>query len=421
MTTHRIRTGDLPTIQNIVATLAKRAAKLGVDQPTLTATPTVPFVRTVRGFDGEAERHPDGTVRTYLVDAVEITITSPVVRLSGWQFVARIEPADDNNLAAGNIVYALPGSDITPWAQWHTTPIFCDHCKANRNRKSSYVVAYADVAAATQIQVGSSCLADYLGHTEAEKLAAFLAAIAEFELSLGTMGDPDDDSDGPRGHGAETGWFLADVLKVAGAAIAGFGWVSARKAQDTMTTSTAQKVRSYLSRDKHVEEDLRPFFGLVTDDEVQAAIDWAASADVDTTYNEYLTNLAIIGRAGVVRVRSLGLAVSILASYRRSVERQVTDKAAAAGKVQGYVAPEGDKVTVTGTLTGLSHFDSEYGVRTRVAILSDTNHVVIWWASKGIYEPAVGAKVTLKGTVKMHDIYRDEYQTVLTRCKLEVA
>ena len=61
--------------------------------------------------------------------------------------------------------------------------------------------------------------------------------------------------------------------------------------------------------------------------------------------------------------------------------------------------------------------DGNYGT-TYIAIMTEvaTGNNVIWFASVNACDE--GETVTLKGTVKAHNVRDDKNQTVLTRCKV---
>jgi hypothetical protein len=51
-------------------------------------------------------------------------------------------------------------------------------------------------------------------------------------------------------------------------------------------------------------------------------------------------------------------------------------------------------------------------------LMTDSNNNRFVWKASGTCLDT-GETVTLKGTIKEHSIYRDQNQTVLTRCKVQ--
>lgn len=102
--------------------------------------------------------------------------------------------------------------------------------------------------------------------------------------------------------------------------------------------------------------------------------------------------------------------------------------------ISQYVGNVGDKYNSVVTYNGSAHFEvksfSGYGTDTMyVHNFTDANgNKIVWKTGKSLgtwldngdwlhYED--GDTVTLKGTIKEHKEYKDEKQTVLTRCKVE--
>lgn len=102
--------------------------------------------------------------------------------------------------------------------------------------------------------------------------------------------------------------------------------------------------------------------------------------------------------------------------------------------ISQYVGNVGDKINAVVTYAGSAHFTVKsfrgFGTDTMYVhfFLDDKQNKLVWKTSKSLgtwldngdwlhYEE--GDTVTLKGTIKEHSEYKDEKQTVLTRCKVE--
>lgn len=409
----RIPLERLPELEAAVAKLAKRATKLGLDAPTLVVVAADPF--RIQG-----DEYDPTVVR--LIEAVSVTLAHTQVALPGWTFVARVERADEANPGAGNILYPLPGASVAVDQRFATLPIGCDHCRAARRRNSSFVVL--EEATGSQRQVGSSCLADYLGHVEAERLASWLEALAGVIAAFGAA-----EEEGEGGHGLrqEAGLDLESVLAATARCISALGWTSAAVSRVNHSRSTKDVVEVLMGqrRVRHGDPDVRRVEDAapaVDGDEIGRAIEWAAGlVEVEVERSNYLLNLRTLATVGVVRHRALGLACSLLPTFRREVERQIQrnlDLRRTVTREPAHLGAIDQKLTVTGTLSGLSYHESDFGVRTRVQVTTAEGDQVIWWASRSIDEPAVGSAVDLSGTVRSHESYRGKKSTVLTRARL---
>jgi hypothetical protein len=118
----------------------------------------------------------------------------------------------------------------------------------------------------------------------------------------------------------------------------------------------------------------------------------------------------------------MGLVVSAVAAYERilglELRRKIQREAAAVSEYAGEVS---QKLTVTGTITHLASFESNYGytpTRNLLIILeSGTTVAKIITAAGWAFDVERGQEITVTGTVKAHKEYKGTKQTVLTRAR----
>jgi len=128
--------------------LNKRCARLGV----------APITWTILGHEDVPVDGQPGRVER----RVSISVNGETPKFNGWSFIGTL-----NHTVEGNVIRAIPGVEV-PVQLRNRQPV-CDHCQCNRNRRDTYIVRHDD---GTHKQVGSSCLKDFLGHTDPSKLAA---------------------------------------------------------------------------------------------------------------------------------------------------------------------------------------------------------------------------------------------------------
>lgn len=97
------------------------------------------------------EPHP--SIENAVVRYIDLEVEGIVPSENGWSFVATVVHTDD-----GNIIRAVPGYTVP--VEYRDRPTWCDHCKTNRVRRDTYIVRHED---GRVMQVGSSCLADFIG------------------------------------------------------------------------------------------------------------------------------------------------------------------------------------------------------------------------------------------------------------------
>lgn len=92
-----------------------------------------------------------------------------------------------------------------------------------------------------------------------------------------------------------------------------------------------------------------------------------------------------------------------------------------AALVQGFLGEVGDKVAVTGTVTVAKYVAAQAYNRSSsmfLIVTLDSGQVVKTFGSgASLFDLSRGHRVTLTGTVKGHESYNGQQQTVLTRVK----
>jgi len=112
-----------------------------------------------------------------------------------------------------------------------------------------------------------------------------------------------------------------------------------------------------------------------------------------------------------------------LGAERIERERQEAEEKARKA-ISKHVGEIGDKVDLDVVLEKRAWFDVPsfrgYGMDTMYIFTfrDDLGNALVWKTSKGLAIES-GTKVHLTGTIKAHDEYMDEKQTVLTRCKVK--
>lgn len=81
---------------------------------------------------------------------------------------------------------------------------------------------------------------------------------------------------------------------------------------------------------------------------------------------------------------------------------------------QDYIGVVGKRMDITGQVTRIISFDGDWGMVYYVTIVTSNGECVL---TKGGWNEKVGARVTIKATVKAHDGYKGQNQTVVNRVK----
>lgn len=379
---YRLPRGAVAGVEKKLAGLARKAGRVGVEAPTLT-------VELVELVDcGEA-------VREYVV----VRLRCQTIRLQGWALAARLDHL--YGAEAGTIIAAVPGTKLAGDYRHH--PGTCDHCHTSRVRASTCVLRHVD---GREVVVGSSCLREFLGGHDPHVLLA-LAEMAQ--AAAAACEDGEDEESGSYGGGRELVRAAKYVAQVA-QTVRTCGWMPRSRAS-VSEPATADIALARLFALKREVED-RP-----TEQDkarAEAALAWAAAlTDDEVGSSDYLHNLRVVCRAGVIGSRGFGLAASVIAAHDRAQQREIERRKAAAGANEWFGVV--GQVTVRRlTVTRIIECDGQFGVSFLHIMQDEDGRRAKWFASRPEFE--AGEVAWVGGAVKAHDTYEGHRQTQLTRC-----
>lgn len=351
------------------------------------------------------ERHPqkhyvsfgDGEEpEAYTVQVRTITVTGQAPSFEGWQVLASFHQDSE-----GVVTYhAEPGFELDPEAY---DPKQCDHCRTERERTKTYVLAHAESGRIRQ--VGSSCLADFLGVLVGPPLIEASGKLFE------DVEPPEVEIAGS--HPTTV------VLAFAAAAVRQRGWTP-RSTENPRAVPTADLVSEALNgRNRGAQEIRRAFRPTKADHKTaRQARQWAQAHEGDS---EYIHNLRQVMSPNYVSPRNLGLVVSAIGTYQRAQEAERDRQAAKLSQWVGEIKQRESRTLFVVSVRTMDREPYHYydsGVSWLITFADAEGNRFKWFASK---EPVfkAGDTVSGKGTIKDHTTYREVKETVLTRCNFE--
>lgn len=348
----------------------------------------------------------DGEETTVEAGYTNLIITGTAPRYGNHEFLASVELTD-----AGNIVDTRPGvTDLDE--RFRHSDGYCDHCKTARKRNEVFVVR--DIYTRQQLQIGRNCLHDYLGLDNPASIAqrfAFYAGFTEFEGCYGR---------------ARWDASLSGVMSLAAVCVRLFGWCSKAQAELNQGESTLGHVSCVLfpsprptdrerARIAHIKNN-RTADDYVTADKV---IDWVRNAM--PARSDYDNNLKVLCSGDVIyEEKRLGLIVSAISAYTRAMEfkakREVQGQDDAKSQHVGEL-----KQRLRGVLVTLKDQrvigSNDWGDRVLCKFVDGAGNVLKWITGEGTGFK-VGEQMLLTGTVKGHDEWNGNKETLLSRCVL---
>lgn len=379
-TVFQIPDENLPKLREKIAKLSKRAEKLTGEKIHLMEI----------GFQ-DNEKDNGAVNRVW-----EVFIAGPEPKLNGYEFVARIDHANE----VGNIVRSVPGSEI-PGSYREANPN-CDHCGHNRYRRDTFIVRNTETGEHTQ--VGSSCLKDFLGHGDPQKMAK-LAELYGFANEYATAATEREVGVDYRFIGLET--FGAHVICM----VRNFGWTPKSKAWEERPATVARALGNmFPGRHETVYEPTDQDY-----EHAQQAMEWAQSLPENKeTLSDYEYNINVISASGVIEMRSTGLAASIFGVW---YNRNVKDTGLPNIKNSTHQGQVKERIERRVQVLFTKVCDSFYGPSTLHKLADENGNCYVWFNS-GSKDLQQGESVKIRGTVKKHDSYNGVQQTTLNRVKV---
>lgn len=381
--TYIIPAEALPEIASALEPLAKKARKFGAAEPVLTVKETC-----LRTFG-------DGTA----LEMAVVTLATAPIKLNGYTVLGHIRRVGDES-----VVYAFNKEDsIGAYAAENAAR--CDHCGVNRYRTVSYVVRHD--ASGALAQVGSTCIADYIGYGDAQAILAYAEMLRALDAQCEEAQDGGDD----RVYGRFARIYsIHTLLMWAAWAIEQHGWISKGAAQDRCCMSTSDYVCEAL-RELNPRGYLNEHHAAAAD----ATLAYVASLEATSDYEMNLKAIyrSAEQRGGNIEAKWIGLAISAMAAMNRQQQREVTAQAQAAQSQ--HIGAVGGKVGIDVECVNEYAMQGAYGTTYIYTFRDADGNVLVWkTGSAVIYR---GDKGRLTGKIKAHSEYRGVAQTEVTRCK----
>lgn len=385
--TFKIHPGKIDWVNKQIEKFNRRCLKLNVAPATVEFS-TPYYVEE----EGEQNRPYSDATLSYTIPVIE-----------GWKLIARFDgfPTEDSLEVFASVV---PGETLP--AEFHDKhDIHCQHCNINRFRNHSILVQHVETGEFKE--VGSTCVKDFFGH---DPKGFMLYAGWNWKEVIEGVDDFDGDSYSYNGQWYKTAADgLKDVLTMTAAVIDECGWVPRWKAIEYDKVATSAYVNEQLFPPRKLPHN---WVAVVPTDEHEKlaieTIEYFKNIEPD---NDYLHNCHKVAKIGLVPSRQFGLAVSMVASYKRTIET----KAKSEFKESNWVGNVGDKIEVRVKCLFSKTVESYYGYSTLYVFADKDGNVYKTFYSGSKWEMGKDEYATIKGTVKKHGEYNEKKETMLNR------
>lgn len=375
-----IHESRIDQVVNRLERLSKTAVKLGLPE----------FHIDITGDEIQSEPGSN------LVEVFKkLTFAGEHPTFSGWRFLAKLEHLD----GGANVIKSWSDTLDT---KYQTCPPNCDHCNVNRQRNATFLVANDQTG--DELQVGSTCVDDFIGgHTNPNIMLSLLNGLGEIKWD----GDePFYDPEEGLGNGGGSSSYATPlrVLEIACAVIRKDGTYFSPTNLSPGGLTTKDEVAYHLFGKSGKLSTTGP-------DEIEAKtiLEWLKGGDED--YSNYRHNLRVLAQQEAIDGRKhLGLLVSAPTAYKRAM---ATKKEVAASL---HVGSAGDKWKGREVIyEGAPYFETQWGTSYNVLMKDVETGGALKWTTSSPLPLLKGQRYFVNGTVKGHDEYNGQKQTVVTR------
>lgn len=352
----------------------------------------------------------DGSTRKVSVRFTNLVVSGDPPIVGDHEFLAHIELTPN-----GNIIDANPEASQTVDTRYRQSTGHCDHCRTERRRRDVYIVL--ERATGEQLQIGRTCLRDFMGIDDPRRIAqrfAFYRAISECE-------------DDGWGYGGGYSWCqsLEALLELSSVATRLFGWCSKVQAMDDETlTPTVHYVMLGLMRRRDVQdiETWQKIQDSLTDEDRDAAqrcMAWVR--DELAGDSDYEHNLKMVFADDLLyNEKRVGLVVSAISAHARAEERDLRRTAERSERAKsGWVGDEGERLREISVVQESSRVigGSQWGETVLIKFRDEAGNVYCWFtgSGSGLHQ---GEQAVIDGTVKKHNEYNGAKETQLTRVRV---
>lgn len=355
--------------------------------------------RARKGLTGGYEMRAQEVYRTTNRSGIrerlyDITIVGQPPRYEGWTVLGQAEW----DRHAGLITRLIPGVERVDRDTLREG--WCDHCHTTRMRTRVFILVNDE---GRQVQVGSTCLKDFLGWA-----ASSIVPLPPLEDEISAMFDVDVLN--ARRHAEE--FETTEVVALALAITLTHGYQPA-----SWEDSTACKLLAVLDGKISPHEIAKPEALIDAHEKAEEIIAYLSDPAM-LTGGDFVINLRNAISAPYCTRRNLGLLASGPHVWMRATgqERERREQV-----TEAFVGEPGDKITIAGTVVNVRDIDKYFGGRPKTTwvytVIAD-GHRFTWFASSPAMGGEPGGTYRITGTIKKHDEWNGRKSTVLTRCKV---
>lgn len=313
------------------------------------------------------------------------------LKLGDYELVAVIEHGIAKNEDGEdlNLIHILKEDVIIPIA-YRTAKSYCEHCNTQRQRNKTVLLQDKQ---GNLKQVGTTCLKEYTG-IDAESIVNLYKEVSDIWLDNSYMMLDEDEvkSFGKSGRYIESDYYLINCIDL----INKKGYIKDVTKQEAWVNSTNVKFTPS-------EESITI---------ARTVIEYFKSKEFPESDN-FLNNIKMC----LINpyTKTSGFIAYAYIAYQKELENEAKRANEKVSEHQGNI---NDKIVRDLMISNSFNYDTMYGTKTIYIFKDEQGNVFKWNTAGYISNAQISTIVTVKGTIKGHEVYNGIKQTELTRCKI---
>lgn len=392
----------VPNVEEKLRKFQKKFAKFG--EGAFMCTKSEPYYAEVRDYD---------TLQLVTRRFVDFEVEGHY-QISGYEFVAKLDYIDETGT---NLISAVPGTADIP--EIYRTRTTCDHCKSERARKHTILLQNTETK--EFVQVGRQCVTAYLGCD----VNSFMSYYTSFE----TLGDYLNSLEKVGHNRKDMGFQVQDILEQTVAEVNAHGYIS-QAVIDRWFQDNADIIDAGYEIDCPLRKTSSKVFGIVNEntdkdgkiifpryevtEEIKQQVEVIKQFITEIANpSDYEFNLQNLIQLTSVGAENLGLVVSLVGYYGRETRKREeankpeTEKSAFVGQV-------GEKIEFSAKAECVFSTESQFGMCYIYKFMVGKD-IIIWKTNKRL---DTNTELQVKGTIKAHNLFGNNRQTEVTRCRV---
>jgi hypothetical protein len=347
--------------------------------------------------------HPDydqdgmPIIDTYM-DFVKVTLDGETPKLAGWSFVGKREPLEGS---ASILSKTAPGHKM-PMRFADDHDLTCDHCKKKARRVATFVVKKGR----KYMEVGRSCLKDFLGHQDPNSYANYAEMLYNLENSLGGF---EDSEYGGGGRRSIPSYDTKSIVAASLHSTREHGFLSNQNAGYS-GISTAMRVNQHFNpptpipRGMSYSEHFKIHYTKKEEEEAEKIIDWMKNHP-KASKEEFWNNISKLAKSETNTLRMTGYLAAGVMMHEKEMGALKAKQSLMSTLKDEYAGNEGDKINVNGTVISVFSYESQGawgGTKFIITAKTDDGKLVkMFTTTSGIKRDD---KVNIKGRVGKTDV-----------------